>query len=254
MKNLFYGAVLALQFLTRIPLPVQCEVNDHSLKWALRFYPFAGGTIGVVLSVFFLLFSDIFPLYIVALGILSLWLFLTGGLHVDGFMDVADAVGSNGNVEKKQEIMKDSRVGSFAVIALFFLLAWKCIVLFELLRIVEEGLWLYLLLIPILARFQALMQLYFFQPFQKKGMAYFWKSKLDKKDLWISFGWIFPFLWMEQTVLLIVLLQFVFSWLFGKWATKQFQGINGDTVGASIEGAELWNLFVVYVLFLLGME
>ncbi|MCM3595719.1 adenosylcobinamide-GDP ribazoletransferase [Metabacillus idriensis] len=251
MKKMMYGAILALQFLTRIPLPVNCPMDHKTLKWALRFYPFAGFAIGGTLYLVYYLLNGLLPLYMLTLILLTLWVFLSGGLHLDGVMDVADAVGSNGSTEKKIEILKDSRAGSFAVLSAVFLLLWKSVLLYAVLEVNENI--LFLLAIPMMARFQALLQLFLFHPFQNKGMAHYWKQHLSKRDVIIAACLLLPFAAFPVTFSIMFCLQICFSYIFGKWAVRQFQGINGDTVGASIEGAELWNLAVLYSLFLFGM-
>ncbi|WP_191561559.1 adenosylcobinamide-GDP ribazoletransferase [Metabacillus idriensis] len=253
MKNVLFGAVLALQFLTRIPLPVNCPIDDKTLKWALRFYPMAGFVIGGFLYLLYLSLNNFIPLYLMTLILLTLWVFLTGGLHLDGVMDVADAVGSNGSAEKKIEILKDSRVGSFAVLAALFLLIWKFMLLYSILDFENENSGVYLIFIPVISRFQALLQLYLFEPFQKTGMAFYWKKHLSKLDNVMAACWLLPFIIFPVEFMVIFILQLFFSFLFGRWASSHFNGINGDTVGASIEGAELWNLAVLYSLLLSGI-
>jgi adenosylcobinamide-GDP ribazoletransferase len=251
MKNMVYGAILALQFLTRFPLPVNCSMDHKNLKWALRFYPFAGLAIGGTLYLFYYLLNGLLPLYMLTLILLTLWVFLSGGLHLDGVMDVADAVGSNRSTEKKIEILKDSRVGSFAVLIVIFLLLWKSVLLYAVLDSGENE--LFIIAIPMMARFQALLQLFFFHPFQSQGMAHYWKQHLSMRDVIIAACWLLPFAITQVTLVTMFSLQICFSFIFGKWAVRQFQGINGDTVGASIEGAELWNLAVLCSLFLFGI-
>lgn len=253
MKNVLFGAVLALQFLTRIPISITCPIDDKTLKWALRFYPMAGFVIGSLMFLLYLSLYNFIPLHLMTLILLTMWVFLTGGLHLDGVMDVADAVGSNGSAEKKIEILKDSRVGSFAVLSAIFLLIWKCVLLYSILDFDNKNSGIYLIFIPVIARFQALVQLYFFEPFQKTGMAFYWKQNLSKYDIVSAAFWLLPFIVFPVEFAVIFILQLLFSFLFGKWAVSQFGGINGDTVGASIEGAELWNLAVLYSLLLSGI-
>lgn len=251
MKNIVHGAVLALQFLTRFPLPVTCDVNSTSLKWALRFFPFAGLIIGSFISIIFFFFRDVLPDSLMTLALLSAWVYATGGLHLDGWMDVADATGSNASLEKKYEIMKDSRVGSFAVLAVIFLFIWKAGLIYELLSFEKADILLVaFLFIPALARFQALIQLFFFPSIQNKGLAHEWRKNLSWIDIAIALCWIIVLIVFYIPLAFLLLMQFVFSFLFGKWAMKNFKGMNGDLVGTSIEGAELWNLSILYILFL----
>ncbi len=113
---MFFGIILAFQFLTRIPLPIQCPWNKKTIRWALRAYPLIGLVIGMLLNVIYVM-EPFVPGWFMALLLLTIWIAVTGGLHLDGWMDVADAVGSNAPLEKKWTIMKDSHIGSFACIS-----------------------------------------------------------------------------------------------------------------------------------------
>src|SRR5690606_17340122 len=104
-------------------------------RWAIRSYPLVGAVLGFIITITSMLLESSIPLPIMTLLIISLWVWITGGLHLDGWMDVADAVGSNAPLERKWEIMKDSHVGSFGVIALLILLAWKTLLIYELLKL-----------------------------------------------------------------------------------------------------------------------
>lgn len=254
IKNIAYGAALSLQFLTRFPLPIACDINESSMKWALRFFPFAGFIIGGFMSLIYITVSPIFPETIMTIALLSAWVYATGGLHLDGWMDVADALGSNAPLEKKYEIMKDSRVGSFAVIAVLFLFAWKAVFLYELLDVAEDRfIILALLFIPMLARFQALLQLKLFPAIQNKGLAHEWRKYLSWWEILVAFCGIAVMIIIYIPFIILLILQGLFTILYGKWAVKNFNGINGDLVGTSIEGAELWNVAILYIFILFVM-
>ncbi|MGM9929804.1 MAG: adenosylcobinamide-GDP ribazoletransferase [Bacillus sp. (in: firmicutes)] len=250
MKNVFYGAVLALQFLTRFPLPISCDISPASLKWALRFFPFAGLVMGCFIVLISYALHSFLSVPLLVLAGLTAWVYATGGLHLDGVMDVADAVGSNASLEKKYEIMKDSRVGSFAVIALIFLVLWKAALLYEIFSQWDDTILIALLFIPALSRFQALFLLYFFKPIQNKGLAHEWRKHLSKSDLLIAFIWVGAIAVFCKPLFILIPCQLLFTFMYGRWAMKQFKGVNGDLVGTSIEGAELWNLTILYILLL----
>ena len=125
MKNALYGMLLALQFLTRLPIPVACPWTPATRRWAIRAYPLVGLMVGALLACVALLLGQWqTPSPIAALVLLSLWVAISGGLHLDGVMDLADALGSNQPLERRWEIMKDPQIGSFGMLALLFLLAW----------------------------------------------------------------------------------------------------------------------------------
>src|SRR5690554_8144918 len=124
MREALYGLALALQFLTRIPLPVACPWNAATCRWALRCFPLAGLVIGAALAALAILGQGL-PTPLLALALLSLWVALSGGLHLDGVMDIADALGCIAPLEKRRAIMKDSMVGRLASLDLVLLLARK---------------------------------------------------------------------------------------------------------------------------------
>ena len=95
MKHALYGMLLALQFLTRLPIPVACPWTPATRRWAIRAYPLVGLMVGALLACVALLLGQWqTPSPIAALVLLSLWVAISGGLHLDGVMDLADALGS----------------------------------------------------------------------------------------------------------------------------------------------------------------
>ncbi|WP_075881098.1 adenosylcobinamide-GDP ribazoletransferase [Vreelandella massiliensis] len=242
MKDAGFGLLLAIQFLTRLPVPVECPWRPATSRWALRCYPLVGLLLGALLAGVAALLQGLLPTPLLALALLSVWIGLSGGLHLDGLMDVADALGSNMPLERRWEIMKDPQVGSFGILALVFLLAWKGMLLWALL---EADLPLALLVaIPALSRFAAVALLCLAPCARREGLAWVWRQHLRQRDLPLSF---IPlsllFLWLPQwTILLGGLLVFVS--LYTLAMIRSFTGINGDIVGAAIEGGELWLLLI----------
>ncbi|MDL4863504.1 adenosylcobinamide-GDP ribazoletransferase, partial [Halomonas elongata] len=101
MKDAGYGALLALQFLTRLPVPVVCPWTPATRRWAARSYPLVGLVIGVLLALLGMALRDAWPAPLVALALLSGWVALSGGLHLDGLMDLADALGCQSSGERR---------------------------------------------------------------------------------------------------------------------------------------------------------
>ncbi|WP_409295074.1 adenosylcobinamide-GDP ribazoletransferase [Peribacillus sp. SCS-26] len=250
MKSVMHGFGLAFQFLTRIPVHMECEINTKTIKWALRFFGAAGMVLGLMLAGVLALFQSGLPPILMTLLLVTVPILYTGGLHLDGLMDLADAAGSNQPMEKKREILKDPRTGSFGVIACLLLLAWKAGLLYTLTKQPSGQLLIILAFIPILARLQALWLLFFFEPFKREGLAFFWRQNLAFSDILLSLIWTLPFILLDWKVLLLIVLQFLATYLYGRWAVRTLGGINGDVVGGSIEGAELWNLAAVSAYFL----
>ncbi|MDR2649841.1 MAG: adenosylcobinamide-GDP ribazoletransferase [Clostridiales bacterium] len=98
-----------------LPAP-QAEWRDENMKTAICFLPVVGVFIGAALVVWQRLCLALNAGSVIFAAISSvLPLFLTGGIHMDGFMDTVDALSSHQSKERKLEIMKDSHTGAFAV-------------------------------------------------------------------------------------------------------------------------------------------
>ncbi|PYZ92314.1 adenosylcobinamide-GDP ribazoletransferase [Salipaludibacillus keqinensis] len=247
MMQAVYGFLLAVQFLTRLPVPIECPWNEKTSRWAIRFYPFIGMLLGAILfGVGWFLAPFISPL-LLSMVLISLWVWLTGGLHLDGLMDVADAVGSNAPLEKKWEIMKDPHVGSFGIIALFFLLIWKSVLLYS---IVEEGPFMELFSLLVVlgaARFAAVALLVLVPAAKKQGLAWDWKKNLRKVEVVYAAIPLVLLLLFQPGYLMILPVLLIPILLYGLWVMRTFRGINGDLIGTAIEGGELWGLVIIWI-------
>jgi adenosylcobinamide-GDP ribazoletransferase len=125
VKAILRDLLTAFQFCTRIRMP-SMQSHAESLSDSLRFFPFVGLALGLIAGLMhFLLLRILDPELTAALVLLSL-VMLTGALHEDGLGDAADGLGGGWNREQVLTIMRDSRVGSYGVIALVFslLLRW----------------------------------------------------------------------------------------------------------------------------------
>ncbi|WP_280770463.1 adenosylcobinamide-GDP ribazoletransferase [Salipaludibacillus daqingensis] len=251
---MIYGFLLAVQFLTRIPVPVECPWNERTSRWAIRFYPTIGIVIGGILVGIGLLLISYVPAEFLTLIIISLWVWLTGGLHLDGLMDVADAVGSNAPLEKKWQIMKDPHVGSFGIITLFFLLIWKTMMIYLLLSTFSTDHLIGFLVIGALARFAAVALLVFLPTAKKQGLAWHWKQNISVVDAAYSFIPIIILLMFLPEYIVIVPIFLLFLWLYSLWVMRSFKGINGDLIGTAIEGGEICALLLVWIFisFVMG--
>lgn len=109
---------------SRIPVP-QVEWKEENRRYALCFFPLIGVVIGGLILLWYKLckFFSVGSLFF-AVGCTAIPVFITGGIHIDGFCDVNDALASCSPKEKMLEILKDPHIGSFALIRLcvYFLL------------------------------------------------------------------------------------------------------------------------------------
>lgn len=111
------GLVIAFASYTRIPMP-QVDWSEENRRWSMCFFPLIGVVVGGLIWLWLAL-CDGLHIGLFLRGAIGavLPLLVTGGIHMDGFMDVTDAMSSWQTKEKRLEILKDSHVGAFAVIA-----------------------------------------------------------------------------------------------------------------------------------------
>lgn len=114
--------VLMLQFLTTIPIKANLDVTEDDYGKGLVFAPFAGLVIGSFLAGLWYAVSFVFPPLVCAIIVIAGYIVITGGIHLDGLGDTFDGLFSNRSKERILEIMRDSRVGTNAVLAVFIVL------------------------------------------------------------------------------------------------------------------------------------
>jgi adenosylcobinamide-GDP ribazoletransferase len=227
---------IALQFLTRLPVTLAGMPPPAQLGRSLLFYPLVGLVIGLLLLAAQQLLGDRALLLQAAL-LLALWVGISGGLHLDGLADSADAwVGGFGDKERTLAIMKDPRSGPIAVVVLVLLLLLKFAALVALL---ENDSGLLLVVVPWLAR--CLLPLLFLTtPYVRAGgLGQALAEHLPRRQLpWVlaaNVGLILLFGWPGLLALLVAGL--VFLWL-RSMMLKRLGGTTGDTAGALLEIAE----------------
>ncbi|ASA19611.1 adenosylcobinamide-GDP ribazoletransferase [Paenibacillus donghaensis] len=119
------AAAAAFQFLSRFPVRSQPGFSPELLRRSVVYYPLVGAAIGLSVAAGGAAASWLLPAGPAAVITLCLWVGLTGGLHLDGWMDSADGLLSYRPRERMLEIMKDSRVGAMGVLACVLLLLLK---------------------------------------------------------------------------------------------------------------------------------
>lgn len=112
------GFIISFSMYSRIPMP-QFEWKEEDMRYAMCFFPWVGAVIGLIFYGWYILCrrlsvgSMCFALISAAIPVI-----VTGGFHVDGYMDTMDAFNSYQSRERKLEILKDSHIGAFAAIML----------------------------------------------------------------------------------------------------------------------------------------
>ena len=235
---------IAVQFLTRIPVPPVDTVTSDETGQSILWYPLVGLMIGGLLVALWLVSDSVSPLLRAAL-ILAVWVLVTGALHLDGLADSADAwLGGLGDRERTLAIMKDPYSGPGAVTTLIVVLIVKFAVLDTL---VAEGQWMALVMAPLLGR-TALPLLFLTTPYVRPGgLGAVLASHLPQRSAVlilsvIALGMILVLgrrgLWLlvASTVLFVAIRRVMM---------QRIGGTTGDTAGALVELVELTALLLL---------
>ncbi|MCR8644893.1 adenosylcobinamide-GDP ribazoletransferase [Paenibacillus sp. N1-5-1-14] len=262
LKNWLHGLIAAIQFLSRLPMPINIPYNNDVFRRSVPFYPLVGVILSLILTLFSSLIVDILPILPVVIIILVIWVTLTGGLHLDGLMDTADGILSHRPRELMLEIMKDSRVGAMGVIVCVLHLMMKAALLATILPLGWRMTCAALALSLIWSRcFMAIAMKGWPYARKESGLgSYFQGTPI--LYVWMTVGIacsISAVLWFTlsnqlvdnnaYTFILIPATILTAGWLIAAYLNRKLGGLTGDTYGALIELLEMVGLLVAVVLF-----
>lgn len=239
--------LLALQFLTRLPVPSSPEAPSARLQGqAVLWYPLVGLLLGGFLVLLAWLFTNTAPLLQAAI-ILLCWIALTGALHLDGLADLADAwIGGQGDRQHTLEIMKDSRCGPMAVVALICLLLLKLTALAQLLEQGAAG-WIWLL--PLLGRAGLVAALLWVPYARPEGLGAVAAANLPRSSagIVIALSALLTAL-IGPPGLMVLLVAAVLFLLLRRAFLNRLGGVTGDAAGALCELLETAALVTLALL------
>ncbi|MGI6118637.1 MAG: adenosylcobinamide-GDP ribazoletransferase [Bilifractor sp.] len=232
--SLLKSFVIALSLYSRIPVP-QFSWEEKDMRYVLCFFPAAGAAIAALLWLWHMVclrfgIGDTPRALIMA----AIPLAVSGGIHVDGFMDTADALHSYRSREKKLEILKDSHIGAFAVIRLMLLglIYTACMACLK-----SEAAWKTVSVGYIFSRALSGFSVVVFPKAKKEGMAADLSKSADQKRsaaVLAAEAAASGALMMRLSPLYGAVLAAVsLFWLviYRKKAEREFGGITGDTSG-----------------------
>ncbi|WP_033170491.1 adenosylcobinamide-GDP ribazoletransferase [Selenomonas sp. ND2010] len=223
--------ITALQFLTRIHVKNQPDLTMEDFGRSTKFFPLVGVVLGLIYMLVTWCLVAVFGwANFVTTVLVLLPVLVTGGLLLDGYMDTADGVFSARSRERKLEIMKDSRVGAFGVIALVSLMMINWTVLRDIKLVL---LMTALFVMPVIGRMAMVMVIAFFPYARPEGMGKAFSDMADKKTLAVAgiTTLLFVVPW-GQAAIAALAVGLGFAWLLGAWLTSKLGGLTGDTYGA----------------------
>jgi adenosylcobinamide-GDP ribazoletransferase len=226
----------AIQFLTVLPPLVRRTFTPLELGWSLVFFPIAGGLVGGILFGVDHATGAVFPPNVCAALVLVAWVIVTGGLHVDGFLDSCDGLFGGHTPEHRLRIMRDERVGAYAVAGGILLILVKFNALSALANR-EPG----MLLAPVLGRWAIVLAVIGFPYGRAQGLG---------RDIKDHAGWLQGLL---ATLVVVPATLWANGWvglaalgivgasvfIGGCFVLRRLPGLTGDIYGCFCELAEV---------------
>lgn len=232
---------LALGFLTRIPMLVRIDYSQRLMNQSSVYFPLVGLLLGLGYCAAYVLFSLVASPLAAIILVVILHLFITGAFHEDGLADSVDALGGGYTVEKRLEIMKDSRIGTYGTVALVMALLLKVALLAE-----AELIWLALLVAPAVSRLTPLILMaclpYVTDPDKSKSKPV--ADGFSRNRLLAAAGFVLLLaaglsLWQPLLVPAAITAVLLVAVFWGSYLRSQLGGYTGDTLGAAVVFSEL---------------
>ena len=277
---------IALQFLTRLKIVNQTEWSVEDFGKSVVAFPYVGLIIGLILALLYGILSPFIPLVPLMLIIVVAEFLITGGLHADGLMDTSDGLFSGRERERKLEIMKDSRIGSFGVVAFVFvtLLKWQLLTAIPTAEFIPMA----LIMMPLMSRWSLVLSIRSYPYAREQGMGAAFANLAPKHV--ITYNTLSTF-FMPIVILLIgvilytllygvysifsiadvgyvvglgvlayatlgifqinivsMIITYIINRLLNRYIVKQLGGTTGDTYGFVVEVTEVLLLFVYIII------
>jgi len=249
---------LAIRFLTILPIisfPPSNNTNQNeealaeNLANSMAFFPLVGMLMGVLLVLLRRLFYYLPVSSLVGdTLVLIFWIWLSGGLHLDGFADSVDGFLGGHNKEEILKIMNDSSTGAKGVVALVSLLLLKFVLLVEMPLFLKDTA---LFFTPTIGRWSMVIAAFLGKPARLKDsmgklfMDYIsWREVIFASLTMVVIGiplfrlYLIPLVIIDVVLVLLIL----------KYSQKRIGGISGDILGAINEIVEVFCLLIIYLL------
>ena len=238
--------LVCLSLLTRIPVG-KIIINKKSIGDSCWAFSLCGLVISIISSVIFHFTLKIgFNEYTASIFFLVSNIFLSGALHEDGLADLADGMFVGKNLQGKLDIMNDSRIGVFGVLALIITFIIKFLAISQLTP--ELNSYLHLILIAMVSRYNMLFFLRFLEPLKKNGLG---KGYKVEKNFTLLAG-LFPILillpFIYKSGLIILIFMFIICLILFVIISIIFRGQTGDICGASQQIGEVAGLLMLTLL------
>ncbi|MGF0109599.1 MULTISPECIES: adenosylcobinamide-GDP ribazoletransferase [unclassified Clostridium] len=250
MKNLINGFIMALSMFTILPVPYKVW-KDEAVRHMMKLYPLVGIFVGVINYVVFRL-TDYFNLSTILISALTMVtpFIITGMLHLDGFMDVCDALLSRRDKKEKVRILKDPNTGAFSVISLGILFIIDFASTYTLVE--NRTSIIGIIIIPIISRSLMGIMLLKKEAMKESSLGSYFKKGTTKVDILILYIFLIIasglFMLLGIKFILVSLAMIIIAILSVEKSIKELGGISGDIAGYGLVLSEVLGILILSII------
>lgn len=241
MRQQLTAFMVATQFLTTCPPVLRRIFQPAELGRAVGYFPLVGAGIGLILAGLAAGLGMLFPTIVTAALLLVAWVIMTGSLHVDGFLDACDGMFGGFTPEDRLRIMRDERVGGYALSGgvLLFIVKFACLASLG-------GFAPALLLAPLLGRWAMAAGVVAAPYAREKGLGRDMKDHAQRGQLILATITALATAWLAGSTLGLVAcaVAAIVTWALARFTMQRIPGLTGDIYGALCEVVEVSVLLI----------
>lgn len=253
MKTFFETIAVAFSLFSAIPMP-RFEWDNRNMRYMLLGFPLVGAAVGGACLLWYIFCESLgLPRLFLGAGLTVLPVAVTGGIHMDGFVDTVDALSSHGDHEKKAHILRDPHIGAFAVIGVgvYYVSAlgiWSALVIdggrVDGIFSSDTGFYIQLVLSFVISRILSGMAVVSFPRTPERDLLHVFYDYADEKK-------VFRFLVIWDAVVSVVIVltgviggamvavaHLIYLYYY-RQCMREFGGVSGDQAGWFLVAAEL---------------
>lgn len=250
MKNLINGFIMALSMFTILPVPYKAW-KDDAVRHMMKLYPLVGMVVGLINYIVFRL-TEYFNLSIILISAITMVIpfVITGMLHLDGFMDVSDALLSRRDKQEKVRILKDPNTGAFSVISLGILFIIDFAAIYTLVE--NKYNIIGIIIIPIISRSLMGIMLLKKEAMKESSLGSYFKKGTGKVDILILYIFLIIssglFMLLGIKFILVPLAMIIIAILSVEKSIKELGGMSGDIAGYGLVLSEVLGILILSII------
>lgn len=253
--NLIQSLVIAFSMYSKVPMP-KVEWNEKNMRYVMCFFPLVGALIGIcIYAAAYLLTAGACGTLFFSAVLTLIPVVVSGGIHMDGFLDTVDALCSYGDKEKKLAILKDSHAGAFAILGMGCYFLWNVALWSEWKECADSKILAVICCGFVFSRALSGFSVVTFPAAKDSGLARTFQDHAQKKRtrivmlVWLILtGTVMLWCSLAAGITAIACATIIFL-LYWRMCSRQFGGITGDLAGYFLQMCELAMLTGVVLIW-----